>query len=176
MVVTCPSHRDRTSSNRQQRREIEKNSYKQNRSDVVLRRLERETPNTLTIKVAHHSYQETLNDARKPQVKARRSRNSLRRRNWSRVADWSHARVEPRPQSRATDSFRGKSVCRMKCSAWLLFALLPRLFAVLPVANCQIVGQRIPVRQGLGREQPIVRISGQGSVAGKEVRHDFIVI
>ncbi|XP_060828959.1 carboxylesterase 1C-like [Bombus pascuorum] len=64
----------------------------------------------------------------------------------------------------------------MKCSAWLLFALLPQLFAVLPVTNSQIVGQRIPSRQGVGREQPIVRISGQGSVAGKEVTINSIKV
>ncbi|KAF3430658.1 hypothetical protein E2986_08305 [Frieseomelitta varia] len=56
----------------------------------------------------------------------------------------------------------------MKCAAWLLFALLPRFFAVLPVTTSQIVGQRTPARQGLGREQPIVKIPDQGLVAGKE--------
>lgn len=91
----------------------------------------------------------------------------------ARVVDSSHARIEPRPQSQATDCFRGKSVCKMKCAAWLLFALFPRFFAVLPVTNSQIVGQRTPARQGLGREQPIVKIPDQGSVAGKEVRRFY---
>ncbi|OAD58990.1 Carboxylesterase 5A [Eufriesea mexicana] len=53
----------------------------------------------------------------------------------------------------------------MRCPAWLLFALFPRFFAVLPVVH----SQRTHARQGLGREQPTVRISEQGSVAGNEV-------
>ena len=85
------------------------------------------------------------------------------------MVDSSHARIEPRPQSQATDCFRGKSVCKMKCAAWLLFALFPRFFAVLPVAN----SQRTPARQGLGREQPIIKISDQGSVVGKEVQRFY---
>ncbi|XP_017789907.1 PREDICTED: carboxylesterase 5A [Habropoda laboriosa] len=53
----------------------------------------------------------------------------------------------------------------MRCSAWLLFALFPQFFAGLPV----IRSQRTHARQGLGREQPFVRIFEQGTVAGKEV-------
>ncbi|CAK9800660.1 Carboxylesterase 5A [Anthophora quadrimaculata] len=53
----------------------------------------------------------------------------------------------------------------MRCSACLLFALFLLFFAGLPVAH----SQRTHARQGLGREQPVVRIFEQGSVAGKEV-------
>ncbi|XP_003703679.2 fatty acyl-CoA hydrolase precursor, medium chain [Megachile rotundata] len=53
----------------------------------------------------------------------------------------------------------------MKCPAWLLFALFPLLFAGIPVSS----SQRTHARQGLGREQPLVKISDQGTVAGKEV-------
>ncbi|CAL7939053.1 unnamed protein product [Xylocopa violacea] len=53
----------------------------------------------------------------------------------------------------------------MRCTVWLLFALFSQFFAGIPV----ISSQRTHARQGVGREQPIVRISEQGTVAGKEV-------
>ncbi|XP_078038305.1 carboxylesterase 5A [Augochlora pura] len=53
----------------------------------------------------------------------------------------------------------------MKCPAWLVLALFPQLFAGIPVTR----SQRTHARQGLGREQPVVNIPDQGSVAGKEV-------
>ncbi|XP_034181905.2 pyrethroid hydrolase Ces2e [Osmia lignaria lignaria] len=53
----------------------------------------------------------------------------------------------------------------MRCPAWLLFALFPLLFTGIPVTS----SQRTHARQGAGREQPIVKIPDQGSVAGKEV-------
>ncbi|XP_031845744.1 carboxylesterase 5A [Nomia melanderi] len=53
----------------------------------------------------------------------------------------------------------------MKCPAWLVLALFPHFFAGIPVTR----SQRTHARQGLGREQPLVRIPDQGSVAGKEV-------
>ncbi|KZC07983.1 PREDICTED: carboxylesterase 5A-like [Dufourea novaeangliae] len=53
----------------------------------------------------------------------------------------------------------------MKCPAWLVFALFPHFFAGIPVTR----SQRTHARQGLGREQPLVKIPDQGSVAGKEV-------
>ncbi|XP_043251099.1 carboxylesterase 5A-like [Colletes gigas] len=53
----------------------------------------------------------------------------------------------------------------MKCPAWLVFALLPRFFAGIVVVRSQWTH----AKQGLGREQPLVKIPDQGTVAGKEV-------
>ncbi|XP_017885728.1 carboxylesterase 1C-like [Ceratina calcarata] len=53
----------------------------------------------------------------------------------------------------------------MRCSASLLFVFFLQFFVGIPVTS----SQRTHARQGVGREPPIVKISDQGTVAGKEV-------
>lgn len=64
-------------------------------------------------------------------------------------------------------------VCRMKCTAWLLFAS-----SLLLVRRTLVIrAQRTHARQGANREPPpvTVKIPGQGIVLGKEVRHCYFI-
>lgn len=56
----------------------------------------------------------------------------------------------------------------MKYTAWVVVALLQELvfLGTVPVTE----SQRTHARQGIVRDPPTVRIPGQGTLAGKEVR------
>lgn len=68
-------------------------------------------------------------ERRKKAASERAQVSRLRRRNWPRVVEWSHARVELRPQSKAADCFRGKSVSlQNEVSRVAVFRVVPAIF------------------------------------------------
>lgn len=71
-------------------------------------------------------------------MKERRSRAPRLRRIWPRVADWSHARLEPRPHSQDADCFRGKSVSLQNEVSRVA------AFRVVPAILSRVAGRPLP--------------------------------